>query len=270
MRISSLIATAFAATLLSGGASFAAGQTAQDFARKGVAASTEFPGYAGLCDLGMSIRNVNVPRVRSQQSNRSGGGQGQRSRFEPKDPLPPMQVFDNLYFLGTHSVTAWLYGTAEGYVLIDGLTNDEEAAKVVLGGMQQLGLDPNAIRHVLVTHGHGDHYGGADFIAETLGIDVMMSKPDWDLVATLGTHPRFGPAPEQGTTVQDGQVLRVGSSELTIHLAPGHTPGTISPIFEVTDNGEPHMAMLWGGTGVQFWPRRRDVPDLCRLCREDA
>src|SRR5438128_2313277 len=32
---------------------------------------------------------------------------------------PPMQVFDNLYFVGADWVSAWLLRTSEGFVLID-------------------------------------------------------------------------------------------------------------------------------------------------------
>lgn len=228
------------------------------YVERGLAAAEDFPGFASLCDLATRIRNVNMPRKsttgKGGRNLRSGGGErrGQRGNRTVPEPLPPLQVFDNLYFLGTPGVSAWLYGTEDGYILIDGLNNDEEAETYILGGMKTLGLNPSAIKHVLVTHGHGDHYGGADFIAETLGIDVMMSAADWELVATLGTHPRFGPPPKRGTTVADGQVLEFGTSRLTVHLSPGHTPGTISPIFELRDHGVLHVAMLWGGTGFNF------------------
>lgn len=54
--------------------------------------------------------------------------------------------------------------------------------------------------------------------------------------------------------VEDGEVLHYGTSEMTVHMTPGHTPGTVSPIFEVYDQGAPHVAMLWGGTGFNFGP----------------
>lgn len=237
---------------------------AQDFAARGMAAAAAFPGYASLCNLESRMRNVNLPRkprantgaqnprsegqTRERPAGRAGGGRPQAA------PIAPVQVFDNLYFLGTGSVSSWLYGTADGYILIDGLNTDEEAEDYILGGMKALGLDPSAIEHLLVTHGHGDHYGGADYISEKLGIPVTMSAPDWDLVATLGVHPRFGPPPQKGLTVADGDVLQAGETTLTVHLTPGHTPGTISPVFELTDQGQPHKALIWGGTGFNFGP----------------
>jgi metallo-beta-lactamase class B len=224
-------------------------------AEQGLQSAASFPGYASLCDLEATIRNVNAPRSGRDPSRGSAPRSATGDRSRPaREPIPPMQVFDNLFFLGNHSVTAWLYGTPEGYLLIDGLNNDQEAETDILGGMRTLGLDPGQIKHVLVTHAHGDHYGGADFIADALGIDILMSQPDWDLAASTPPHPRFGPAPRSGKAVIDGQVLRFGESEISLHLTPGHTPGTLSLIFEVLDHGRQHQAMLWGGTGFNFGP----------------
>lgn len=227
-------------------------------AAAGLAAAERWPGFASLCDLDARMRNVNVPRARTERAEgggalRSGSGRAGAIRAA-RAALPPMRVFDNLFFLGLPSVSAWLYGTEEGYVLIDALNTDEEAEEAILGGMAALGLEPAAITQVLVTHAHGDHYGGADHIARTLGIEVVMSETDWDLAARLGPHPRYGPPPRRGLTVADGEVLRFGRSSLTVHLTPGHTPGTISPVFEVFDGGRRHVAMLWGGAGFNFGP----------------
>ncbi|ARU01165.1 MBL fold metallo-hydrolase [Yoonia vestfoldensis] len=219
-------------------------------ARIGLAAAADFPGYASLCDLQARIRDVNAPRA-PRPATATGAAQQQRQGNAPQ-PIPPTQLFDNLWVLGTESVTAFLYGTPAGYILIDGLNTDAEAQKFVFDGLTAVGIDPRAITAVLVTHGHGDHYGGADLVAERLGIDVLMTQEDWDLVASLGTHPRFGPPPQPGGTVTDGQVLRFGESTLRIFVTPGHTPGTISPILDLRDGDSVHRALLWGGTGFNF------------------
>lgn len=221
---------------------------AEAHARKGLAAAADFPGYSSLCDLDARIRDVNAPRDRQP---RPQGARDREARPGP-EPIPPTRVFDNLWVLGTASVTAFLYGTPEGYILIDGLNNDAEAEVYVFDGMQAAGLDPEAIKAVLVTHGHGDHYGGADLVAERLGVEILMTQADWDLVAGLGTHPRFGPPPEPGGVVTDGQELAFGTSTLRVFATPGHTPGTISPVFDLRDGDRTHRAMIWGGTGFNF------------------
>lgn len=229
--------------------------SADEHARRGLAAADHWPGYASLCDLEAAIRDVNAPRPAFSRAAEAAAQRRGSSR-EVRDSMAPqpVQVFDNLYFLGTGSVSAWLYGDETGYILIDGLNSDDEAQRYIFEGMRKLGLTPAAIKGVLVTHGHGDHYGGADYVASQLGIDVMMSEADWRLVATQGEHPRFGPPPKQGAVVTDGQVIAAGTSRLSVYVTPGHTPGTLSPVLTVYDKGEPHVAMLWGGTGFNFGP----------------
>ncbi len=48
--------------------------------------------------------------------------------------------------------------------------------------------------------------------------------------------------------------IKVGNGILQIVATPGHSPGCVSFIFPVTDNGSPHMAGIMGGTAV--WPTR--------------
>ena len=80
-------------------------------------------------------------------------------------PPEPGQAFDNLYYVGSAWVSAWVLKTSDGLILIDALNNTKEAADLIEGGMRRVGLDPAQIRYVLVTHGHGDHYGGAQMLA---------------------------------------------------------------------------------------------------------
>lgn len=237
----------------------AAPATPEQIAARGLESAAFWPGLASLCDLNMELRDVNVPRMGDDEAGlppapRGAGGERPGGGIN-EAALGPMKVFDDLYFLGNSGVSAWLVGTEEhGYVLIDALNTDAEAERDIIGGMAALGLDPGKIRHFIVSHGHGDHYGGHRYLTQRLGLPVTMSAPDWALVAILGDHPRFGPAPVRGNTVQEGDIIRLGDTEVRILVTTAHTPGTISPIITVHDNGVPHRAMLWGGTGLNFGP----------------
>jgi metallo-beta-lactamase class B len=48
------------------------------------------------------------------------------------------------------------------------------------------------------------------------------------------------------------QTLTLGDTTLTMYLTPGHTPGTISTIIPVKDNGRSHVMAEWGGTAFNF------------------
>src|SRR4026209_1091452 len=91
----------------------------------------------------------------------------------------PARVFDNLYFVGGKVHSAWALTTSEGIILIDTIFpyNSEE---LIVGGLRKLGLDPTTIKYVIVTHGHGDHIGGAEMLQTRYGARIVMGGPDWD------------------------------------------------------------------------------------------
>ena len=72
-----------------------------------------------------------------------------------------------------------------------------------------------------------------------------MSAADWDFLdRTNGTKPK------RDMVATDGQKLTLGDTTVTMYITPGHTPGTISFLIPVKDNGKPHLAAMWGGTGL--------------------
>ncbi len=156
----------------------------------------------------------------------------------------PVKVFDNLYFVGQSEYSAWAVTTSDGIILIDTLF-DYSVEEEVAGGLRKLGLDPSAIRYAVVTHPHPDHHGGAKFLQERYGTRIVMSAADWDVIDRLG-----GTKPERDLVAADGQRLTLGETTVTLHITPGHTPGTLSAIVPVRANGTPHVAALWGGTGL--------------------
>jgi metallo-beta-lactamase class B len=170
-------------------------------------------------------------------------------------PAPaPGQAFDNLYFVGANWVSAWVLKTSDGLILIDALNNAAEASQLIEGGMRKLGLDPAQIKYIIVTHGHGDHYGGAQMLADKYGAKVVASAIDWDM---MGGKLEFESAvwdapPKRGISVVDGQTLTLGDTTMTFYVTPGHTLGTLSPVFDVKAGGRTHRALVWGGTSFNF------------------
>lgn len=170
-------------------------------------------------------------------------------------PAPePGQAFDNLYYVGAAWVSAWVLKTSEGLILIDALNNKKEAADLIEGGMRRLGLDPAQIRYVLVTHGHGDHYGGAQMIAERYRARVVASEIDWQMMETglEFDSKMWDRPPQRDIAVKDGDSLTLGDTTVRFLITPGHTLGTISPVFDVRDGSRVHKAMVWGGTSFNF------------------
>jgi metallo-beta-lactamase class B len=141
--------------------------------------------------------------------------------------------------------------TSEGIIVIDPIYDWSVEAEVV-EGLTTLGFDPRTIRYVLVSHAHRDHVGGARLLQERYGARVIMGAGDWDL---LEQSTASWPKPTRDIVAQDGQTLTLGETTLTLYLTPGHTPGTISTLFRVTDGNATHTAVIWGGTAYNFLGR---------------
>src|SRR5438128_9951905 len=91
------------------------------------------------------------------------------------DAATPSQLFDNLYYVGKTDVGAWVLKTSGGLVLFDTLDTRDEAANIVVPGMRTLGLNPDDIKVVILTHSHNDHSGGMAYFREK-GIRIMVSE----------------------------------------------------------------------------------------------
>jgi metallo-beta-lactamase class B len=176
----------------------------------------------------------------------------------------PGKAFDNLYFVGGAWASAWALQGSEGVILIDALNNGAEAERLIDGGMKKLGLDPAQIRLVLVTHAHGDHYGGLEHLARYRP-GVAMSGIDWQQAEGKlefdsphwGRPPKFDAARDR--KLDDGERLALGDVGLTAYVTPGHTLGTVTPVFEAKSGGRTHKVLLWGGTAFNFG---KDIPRL--------
>lgn len=92
-----------------------------------------------------------------------------------------------------------------------------------------LGLEP---KYLILTHGHGDHTGGIDFIKRCYPeILLVAGKNEKDLL--YSGRMSFG----KGNIVpdillSDGDVLECGDLKLQIISTPGHTPGGICILSE--------------------------------------
>ena len=177
-------------------------------------------------------------------------------------PLEPMQVMDELYFLGARWTTAWAIRTSAGIIIVDAMDNADEAEHYIEGGLRKLGLDPADIRYVVISHAHGDHYGGAAYLQQKFNPRVVMSEIDWHALEEIqrdplfGTkrNPLFGEPPKRDQSVKDGDTITLGGTTLKLYVIPGHTLGTLATVFTVFEHGDPHRAVAWGGTAYNFGP----------------
>ena len=177
----------------------------------------------------------------------AAGGRGTATPDRATWYASPYQVFDTLYWLGTRQHSSWALRTSDGLIIID--TNFAWATEPeIIGGLTTLGLDPRQIRYVLISHAHGDHDQGAAELQKRFGAKVVMGAADWD--STLqrpATVP--GGVPTRDVSVGPaGMKLTLGDTTIDIVPTPGHTPGTLSYVFPVKDQGRTVIVAYSGGT----------------------
>jgi metallo-beta-lactamase class B len=212
-------------------------------------AGTDLVGWLSLCRPARIPSQDHRPGMTSDKPNPLAALLGDKVAAEP------MKVFDNLYFVGTKFVTAWAITTSQGIILVDALNNDEEAERVITGGLRKVGLDPAQIKYLVISHGHGDHYGGAGHIVEKYKPRVVMSEIDWrelEKPVLQFDNMLFGRPPKRDLSVADGHTLELGDTVVELYVTPGHTLGTLTTVFTVKDGSTSHRAMLWGGTAFNF------------------
>ena len=175
---------------------------------------------------------------------------GSQSRNVEYQKIAPFKVMDNVYYVGPGSVSVWLVPTSAGLILID--TAQEPYVDTVIDNIRKVGFDPKNIKYILLTHGHLDHFGGANKIKALSGARVALTAVDWDFMEqqAKARPPKAGDEPPaRDMVIKEGDTITLGDTKVKVYVLPGHTPG--SPAFEFTvyDNKKPYKGFVFGGPG---------------------
>lgn len=77
---------------------------------------------------------------------------------------------------------------------------------------------------------------------------MFRERPELALIEDA--HYTFLDLFEPDVMLQDGDIIRLGSTKIRAVSTPGHTMGVFSYFMELTENGETHLAGLYGGIGL--------------------
>lgn len=142
-------------------------------------------------------------------------------------------------------VNSFAFAESDGTVtLVDaGL---KSARRRIVAGLASIGVEPQQVRRIVVTHAHGDHAGGLARMVEATGAPVSTHERD-------AIYLREGKPPGRDATVRwsrfaglfTGGFAKVAVAEefrhdtvipvaggLRVVHTPGHTPGHVSLLHE--------------------------------------
>lgn len=201
-------------------------------------------------------------------------------------------LFSGVHMLSLNGMAnVYLITTGDGLVLVD--AGSGRHAKGILRSISMLSEKAGPLRHLVITHGHSDHIGGAAAIAAHTGAQIWMHPADAkaltsgqgnSAVAPAGSWlagrlvpGRVKPAPVDGELEHD-QVLPFAPDWRVVHL-PGHTLGSCC-LYQAA-NGILIMGdsvMRWFGrltlpfrmVTVDSERNRRGLRELCQLGFEAA
>lgn len=166
-------------------------------------------------------------------------GTGANAQFR----IPMTQIFDDVWFVGNHYVGQYLIKTASGLVQVDAANTTGEATTFNHPAMQALGLSASyPLKAVFLTHGHGDHDGGAGWLKSNLNPEVFLGSAD-----TAGKT--YATTSIDSTNLSMRQ-MSIGGKPFWVLPTPGHTPGSTSAVLEVQDHGKTVRVLINGGQSM--------------------
>jgi len=176
-------------------------------------------------------------------------------------PLPPFQIADNLYYVGSRDLASYLITTPKGNILIN--ANLASAPPQIRASIEKLGFKYADTKILLNAQAHFDHSAGAaEIIRETHAknevmdgdVSVMESGGKTDFLAAGHSLETFAPA-HVDRVLHDGDTVTLGGFTLTAHKTAGHTRGCTTWTFRVHLPGDPptqlRNVVIIGG--MSFW-----------------
>ncbi len=162
---------------------------------------------------------------------------------------PPFRIVGNLYYVGTYDLACYLITTPNGNILINtGLANSEKQIK---DNIKKLGFKFSDIKILLNTQAHYDHLGAMAAIKKQTRAKLFVNEKDAAEVKSGGSSDyaigggssTFVPL-TANRLLQNNDVIKLGGMQLVMLHHPGHTKGSSSFLFTVTDEKKSYKVLI--------------------------
>jgi metallo-beta-lactamase class B len=164
-------------------------------------------------------------------------------------PFEPFQLIDNIYYVGTDGIAAYIIKTSQGLILLD--TALPESTGMIKANIAKLGFKLADIKIILNSHAHFDHTGGLAEIKKDTGAQLVAGERDKPLLEG-GYYPgdeknadlAFPPV-KVDRAVKEGDKVTLGDVTLIAHSTPGHSPGCTSWETRAKDAGKERSVLFF-------------------------
>ena len=167
--------------------------------------------------------------------------------------MKPFKILGNTYFIGTYQASSHLIDTGDGLIMID--TGYAKTAYLVLDSIYKLGFKPEDIKYIINTHWHGDHTEATAGFAALTGAKTLIGRKDAERASKHFTADIL---------IDDGDTLTLGNTTITFLHTPGHTEGTVSFFYDVTEGDKTYRVGSFGGAGLNTLSPARFEFEGCR------
>lgn len=170
------------------------------------------------------------------------------------DTISPFRVIDNVYYVGSAGLSAWLITTPKGHILLD--VGMPENADMVERNIRTLGFQLADVKVLLNTHAHDDHAGGLAQLKRSTGASLYAMAGDRRALERgvyAGSEEKRSlrfPAVRVDSVLRDSSTVTLGGVTLLAHNTRGHTAGCTTWTMPVTHNGVRHSVAFFCSASV--------------------
>jgi metallo-beta-lactamase class B len=149
---------------------------------------------------------------------------------------------------------------------------------MIRSNIESLGFKFDAIKLLLATHAHEDHVAGLAKIKRLTGAKMLMQEGDSEMLEDGGSSdyrfphgriPVYEPV-KVDQKLKDGDKIRFGGTELTVHHHPGHTKGATSFTFTTHDSGRSYRVLIVSMGTLNEGVKLLDVPGYPKIVQDYA
>lgn len=162
------------------------------------------------------------------------------TKEEQQTQYPPHKIIDNIYYVGTKTLSSFLIVTPDGYIMID--STYERNVQTIKSSVEQLGFNYANIKILLGNHAHGDHMEGDAMVKELTGAKVIAMAEDVPALQAMKPGGKEHPIDQ---IIHDGDSVTLGGTTLVAHLTPGHTRGATAWTTKAKEGGKTYDVVFF-------------------------